>query len=125
MAGIAAQIGYKRRFGQYGSKPAMTAEKTLGRQFDVACPDTVWVTDITCIKTLEGWLYLAVVTDLFSRCVVGWSMQSRITADLALQAKVKVDDPFRPRPAVHQPGVAIVSATARSGCQYEPTRELP
>ncbi len=86
LAGIAAQIGYKRRPGRYGGKPAMTAENTLGRQFDVASPDTVWVTDITYIKTLEGWLYLAVVIDLFSRRVVGWSMQSRITTDLALQA---------------------------------------
>ena len=86
LAGIAAQIGYKRRPGRYGSKPAVTAENTLDRQFDVAAPDTVWVTDITYIKTLEGWLYLAVVIDLFSRRVVGWSMQSRITTDLALQA---------------------------------------
>ena len=64
----------------------MTAENTLDRQFEVAAPDTVWVTDITYIKTMEGWLYLAVVIDLFSRRVVGWSMQSRITTDLALQA---------------------------------------
>lgn len=64
----------------------MTAENTLDRQFEVTAPDTVWVTDITYIKTLEGWLYLAVVIDLFSRRVVGWSMQSRITTDLALQA---------------------------------------
>jgi putative transposase len=86
LAGIAAQIGYKRRPGRYGGKPAATAENTLDRQFDVASPDTVWVTDITYIKTLEGWLYLAVVIDLFSRRVAGWSMQSRMTTDLALQA---------------------------------------
>ena len=86
LAGIAAQIGYKRRPGRYGGKPAVTAENTLDRQFEVAAPDTVWVTDITYIKTLEGWLYLAVVIDLFSRRVVGWSMQSRMTTDLALQA---------------------------------------
>ncbi len=42
--------------------------------------------DITYIKTHEGWSYLAVVIDLFSRRVVGWSMQSRMTTDLALQA---------------------------------------
>ena len=86
LAGIAAQIGYKRRPGRYGGKPAVTALNTLDRQFDVASLDTVWVTDITYIKTLEGWLYLAVVIDLFSRRVVGWSMQSRMTTDLALQA---------------------------------------
>jgi putative transposase len=86
LAGIAAQIGYKRRPGRYGGKPAVTVENTLDRQFEVGAPDTVWVTDITYIKTLEGWLYLAVIIDLFSRRVVGWSMQSRITTDLALQA---------------------------------------
>ena len=88
LAGIAAQIGYKRRPGRYGGKPAIVADNTLDRQFDVDAPDPVWVTDITYIKTHEGWSYLAVVIDLFSRRVVGWSMQSRMTSDLALQALV-------------------------------------
>jgi len=86
LAGIAAQIGYKRRPGRYGGKPAIVAQNKLNRQFDVSAPDRVWVTDITYIKTYEGWLYLSVVIDLFSRRVVGWSMQSRMTTDLALQA---------------------------------------
>ena len=47
LAGIAAQIGYKRRPGRYGGKPAVTAENTLDRQFEVERPDSVWVTDIT------------------------------------------------------------------------------
>jgi putative transposase len=86
LAGIAAQIGYKRRPGRYGGKPAVVASNTLDRQFEVAAPDRVWVTDITYIKTHEGWLYLSVVIDLFSRRVVGWSAQSRMTTDLVLQA---------------------------------------
>ena len=86
LAGISAQIGYRRRPGQYGGKPAVVADNTLDRQFEVDAPDRVWVTDITYIKTHEGWSYLAVVIDLFSRRVVGWSMQSRMTTDLALQA---------------------------------------
>ena len=86
IAGIAAQIGYKRRPGRYGGKPSVVANNTLDRQFEVSAPDTVWVTDITYIRTHEGWSYLAVVIDLFSRRVVGWSMQSRMTTDLALQA---------------------------------------
>ena len=86
LAGIAAQIGYKRRPGRYGGKPAVVASNTLNRQFEVDTPDRVWVTDITYIKTHEGWLYLAVVIDLFSRRVVGWSARSRMTTDLALQA---------------------------------------
>ena len=86
IAGIAAQIGYKRRPGRYGGKPAVVADNTLDRQFEVNAPDRVWVTDITYIRTHEGWSYLAVAIDLFSRRVVGWSMQSRMTTDLALQA---------------------------------------
>ena len=50
LAGIAAQIGYKRRPGRYGGKPAVVADNTLDRQFEVDAPDTVWVTDITYIK---------------------------------------------------------------------------
>ncbi|EJG1759027.1 DDE-type integrase/transposase/recombinase, partial [Vibrio parahaemolyticus] len=49
-------------------------------------PNQSWVTDITYIKTHEGWLYLAVVVDLFSRRVIGWSMKSRITKELVLDA---------------------------------------
>ncbi len=49
-------------------------------------PNTAWVTDITHIRTHEGWLYLTVVVDLHSRKVVGWSMQSRITKELVLDA---------------------------------------
>tara|TARA_R110001583_G_scaffold185291_1_gene345287 strand:+ start:343 stop:591 length:249 start_codon:yes stop_codon:yes gene_type:complete len=51
----------------------------------VNAPDRVWVTDITYIRPHEGWSYLAVVIYLFSRRIVGWSMQSRMTTDLALQ----------------------------------------
>ena len=86
LAGILAQVGYKRRPGRYGGKPSVVASNTLDRQFEVDAPDKVWVTDITYIKTHEGWLYLAVVIDLFSRRVVGWSAQPRMTTDLALQA---------------------------------------
>jgi len=86
LAGITAQIGYKRRPGRYGGKPAVVADNMLDRQFEVDAADIVWVTDITYIRTHEGWSYLAVVIDLFSRRVVGWSMQSRMTTDLALQA---------------------------------------
>ncbi|POF27934.1 integrase-like protein [Roseibium marinum] len=64
----------------------MVIDNTLGRQFDVDALDRVWVTDITYIRTLEGFAYLAVVIDLFSRRVVGWSMQSRQTTDVVLQA---------------------------------------
>jgi putative transposase len=86
LAGIRAQIGYKRRPGSYGGKPSLVVDNTLDRKFDVAAPDRAWVTDITYIRTLEGFAYLAVVIDLYSRRVVGWSMQSRQTTDVVLQA---------------------------------------
>ena len=86
MAGIKAQIGYKRRPGKYSGKPSIAVDNTLDRQFDVTASDKVWVTDITYIKTYEGFAYLSVVIDLYSRRVVGWVMQSRQTTDLVLQA---------------------------------------
>jgi hypothetical protein len=58
----------------------------LERQFDVQRPYEVWVTDITMVRTYEDWLYVAVVLDLFSRQVIGWSMQSRMEADLVVRA---------------------------------------
>ncbi len=86
LAGIKAQIGYKRRPGSYGGKPSVVVDNTLDRQFDVDAPDSAWVTDITYIRTLEGFVYLAVVIDLYSRRVIGWSLQSRQTTDVVLQA---------------------------------------
>ncbi len=61
-------------------------DNTLARQGDVAAANKAWVTDITYIRTLEGFAYLAVVIDLYFRRVVGWSMQSRQTTDLDLEA---------------------------------------
>jgi transposase InsO family protein len=56
------------------------------RQFDVEQPDTVYASDITYVWTQQGWLYLAVVLDLFSRRVVGWSMNKRMNAQLVCDA---------------------------------------
>ena len=84
--GLRAQVGYKRRPGKYGAKPAIAAANQLQQDFNVDALDTVWVTDITYIRTHEGWLYLAAVIDLYSRKVVGWSMHSRMQTSLALNA---------------------------------------
>jgi transposase InsO family protein len=62
------------------------AENVLDRKFDVPGPNRAWVTDITYIWTWEGWLYLAVVIDLFSRRVVGWSMAEHMRLELVLNA---------------------------------------
>ena len=64
----------------------MATSNVLNRQFDPAVPDQAWVTDITYLKTHEGWLYLGSVMDLFSRHIIGWSMQSDITKVLVLDA---------------------------------------
>ncbi len=62
------------------------APNILMREFDVEAPNTAWVTDITYLATLEGWLYLAVILDLFSRRVVGYAMSERIDRELVLEA---------------------------------------
>lgn len=56
------------------------------RQFNVDTPNRIWVTDITYLWTLEGWVYLATVMDLFSRKIVGWSLDTRMKKELTLQA---------------------------------------
>lgn len=83
--GLKAQVGY-RRPRYKGGKPSILSANHLNQDFDVQSPNKAWVTDITYIRTYEGWLYLAVVIDLFSRQVIGWSMQSKMHTDLALNA---------------------------------------
>ena len=75
---------YKVTTNSKHAKPLF--ENVLNRQFNVSGPDRAYVSDITYINTQEGWLYLAVVIDLFSRKVVGWSMGARMTADLVCNA---------------------------------------
>ncbi|WP_154670334.1 IS3 family transposase [Pseudomonas monteilii] len=84
--GLRSQTGYRRRPAFYGGKPTVASPNHLARQFKVSEPNKVWVTDITYIRTYEGWLYLAVVLDLFSRQVIGWSMKPRMCSDLAIDA---------------------------------------
>ena len=69
-----------------GADQSLRLPNHLQQQFEVAQPNKAWVTDITYIRTYEGWLYLAVMLDLFSRSVIGWSMQSRIDRSLVLDA---------------------------------------
>ena len=68
------------------SMPSVIAPNRLQRQFTVERPDVAWVTDITYIRTWQGWLYLAVVMDLHSRMIIGWSMQPTLARDLVLDA---------------------------------------
>lgn len=75
---------YKVTTNSNHKKPVF--ENVLNREFSPAAPDRAYVSDITYIWTQEGWLYLAVVIDLFSRKVVGWSMGSRMKASLVCDA---------------------------------------
>jgi putative transposase len=87
-ADISSQRGYKRKNRYTTGEVATVAPNLLKREFNVDKPNTAWVTDITYVRTYEGWLFLAVVIDLFSRQVVGWSMSDRINTDLALDAVI-------------------------------------
>lgn len=62
------------------------APNLLDRKFEVTAPNKVWVSDITYIRTWEGWLYLATVMDLFSRKIVGWAMSKTIDSELTIAA---------------------------------------
>lgn len=86
------------------------APNVLARQFEVASPNTVWVTDITYVPTREGWLYLAAIVDLFSRRVVGWSMSSSLETTLCLDALQMALQARKPLPG-------LVHHSDR-GCQY-------
>lgn len=85
LAKLKANLGYKRRYFK-SSAPSVISENHVQQQFVVAKPDNTWVTDITYIKTYEGWLYLAVVVDLFSRKVIGWSMQPSMKREIVIKA---------------------------------------
>lgn len=82
---IKAVRGYKKPRAIAG-RPSIIAPNHLQREFTVDAPNKVWVTDITYIRTWQGWLYLAVVLDLYARKVVGWSMKATLGRVLALDA---------------------------------------
>jgi transposase InsO family protein len=84
--GIRAKTIKKWRATTQSSHRLPVAENTLNRQFTVESPNRVWAGDITYVWTAEGWLYLAVVLDLYSRTVIGWAMGHRLTVDLAEHA---------------------------------------
>jgi putative transposase len=105
---IRALHGYRTRHYS-ASKPSVLIPNLVKRNFDVSQPNKVWVTDITYIRTWEGWLYLAIVMDLFSRKIVGWSTRPTIHRELVLNAVMMAVKRRRPR------GTIIHSD---QGCQY-------
>jgi transposase InsO family protein len=102
----------KRRFRvTTRANPAhAVAANTLARRFDASRPDERWVTDITYVWTDEGWCYLAVILDLFSRAVVGWALDVSLCTRLPLAA---LDHAVRRR----RPEAGLLHHSDR-GCQY-------
>jgi putative transposase len=94
--GLRALHGYRTRRAHVG-KPSVVIPNVLQRQFTVTRPNKAWVTDITYIRTWEGWLYLAVVMDLFSRKIVGWATNATIHRELVLDAIMMAVRHRRPR----------------------------
>lgn len=105
---IVALHGYRTRHYSVG-KPSVLIPNLVKRQFNVERPNRVWATDITYIRTWEGWLYLAVVMDLFSRKIVGWSTRPTIHRELVLDAVMMAVKHRRPKGAVIH---------SDQGCQY-------
>lgn len=101
----------KKRFKHYSrnTKPA-PAENLLNRQFDPGRPNQSWAGDITYIPTRQGWLYLAIVVDLFSRRVIGWATSPVADARLALEASELAF-------ATRQPAAGVIMHSDQ-GCQY-------
>ena len=95
------------------------APNLLGREFSPATPNAVWTSDITYLATDEGWLYLTVILDLFSRQVVGWSMKPHMRQDLVVDALRMAW--FRRRPA---PGLIMHSDRGSQYCGKEFTRAI-
>jgi len=97
--GIRAVRGYRNR-SHTTTRPSPPIPNFLQRNFTVSKPNTAWVTDITYIRTWQGWLYLAVVMDLFSRKIIGWSTKATIARELILDAVMMAVQRRRPKQAI-------------------------
>jgi putative transposase len=84
--GLRAKAAKRFKATTYSGHDLPVAENLLQQDFTATAPNTKWVSDLTYLWTDEGWLYLAVVIDLYSRLVVGWSMGERMTAYLVCDA---------------------------------------
>jgi putative transposase len=93
---LRALHGYRTRRWSVG-KPSVVIPNLLQRQFTMTRRNKAWVTDITYIRTWQGWLYLAVVMDLFSRRIVGWAVRPTLHRELVLDAVLMAVRRRRPR----------------------------
>ena len=98
--GLKAKISKRFKVTTDSRHSFPVAPNVLNRNFDVAAPNKVWTADISYVWTLEGWLYLAIVMDLFSRQIVGWSMDKRMKKQLTLDALAMAYFRRRPDPGL-------------------------
>jgi transposase InsO family protein len=110
VAGLAPKTKRKFKVTTDSKHSLFVAPNLLQRQFYVAKPNRVWAGDITYIPTKKGWLYLATVMDLYSRKIVGWSMDNTMTAAL-------VNDAITMALWARKPGKGLIWHTDR-GSQY-------
>jgi putative transposase len=98
--GLRAKQSRRRKSTTRRNKADRAAPNILKRDFSTSAPNQKWLADITYIATQEGWLYLAVVMDLYSRRIVGWAMSKRMTSDLTLAALAMAIRRCRPTPGL-------------------------
>lgn len=84
--GIFSKIKKKFRYKSKQSRNMDVYENIVNRVFNIKEPDSTWVSDITYIPTKEGWLYLCIILDLYSRKIVGWSMDKSMKTELVIKA---------------------------------------
>jgi transposase InsO family protein len=99
-AGIEARRKRKFRLAYKSRNTAPAAPNLLRWPFKADHPDQIWVTDVTFIPTRSGWLYLAVMIDLYTRVVVGWSMRDRPNQELVNEALMMAAEQRRPKPGL-------------------------
>ena len=99
-AGIRAKAVKKYKATTDSKHSLPVSPNLLSRPFTVTRPNRVWVSDITYVRTTEGWLYLAVVMDLYARRLVGWAMSERIDGELTLSALRQALNQRRPSPGL-------------------------
>ena len=99
-AGLRAKRSRRFRATTKRNKSHRPAPNRLKRDFSAQRPNQKWLADITYIPTLEGWLYLAAILDLYNRQIVGWAMSKRMTGDLTLKALRMAIRQRRPEPGL-------------------------
>lgn len=110
--GLASRVGKAFQPTTTQADPTkQPAENKLAQDFTADAPNRKWVTDITYLPTAAGWVYLAVVIDLFSRKVVGWSLSTSLATQLVSEALRRAIESRRPR------GGQLLHHSDR-GCQY-------